>query len=208
MVQLTKIYTKVGDAGETMLVGGERIAKTDIRLQACGDIDELNSCIGLVRTLAATSAHDALEAEADATLRRIQNDLFDIGSLLATAPGSRWAGMAVIDAERVDFLEARIDAYQEILEHLPSFVLPGGGLVNGHAHVARTVCRRAERVLWQLHEIAPVAAHVLSYINRLSDFLFVFSRWVARQLGESEYLWDTPLGRGEAKPEAGVNPPG
>lgn len=197
MVKLTKIYTKVGDGGETMLVGGERIAKTALRLEVFGTIDELNAVIGVVRTLAAQCGNAVVAAECAEALKRIQNDLFDMGSLLAAAPGSAWAGMVTLGDARTAFLESRIDAYQAALEYLFSFVLPGGGLMNAQAHVARTVCRRAERLLWHLHATEPVDAELLRYVNRLSDYLFVLSRWVSRQLGEAEYLWDTPLSRGE-----------
>ncbi len=197
MVKLSKIYTKTGDTGTTALVGGERVAKSSLRLEAYGSIDELNSFVGVVRTCAAASDDRAIADEAGTTLRRIQNDLFDIGSLLATAPGSKWDGMREMQPEHITYLEETMDRYQDILESLPSFVLPGGGMLNAHAHVARTVCRRCERLLWRLHEEEPIDEVIVKYVNRLSDYLFVLSRWVAVKAGEEEYLWDTEISRGK-----------
>ena len=188
-VRLTKIYTRRGDDGTTGLVGGERIAKTALRLEAYGTIDELNCHLGVIRTGALACGDAEVRRETEDALRRIQNDLFDIGGRLATAPGRTHEGMPDIGPERVADLEARIDRYQEALETLPSFVLPGGGTLNAHAHVARAVCRRAERLLWRLHAEEPVAEPILHYVNRLSDYLFVYSRWVSRRLGDPEYLW-------------------
>lgn len=197
MVKLSKIYTKTGDTGTTALVGGQRVAKSSLRLEAYGSIDELNSFVGVVRTCAAASDDREIADEAGTTLRRIQNDLFDIGSLLATAPGSKWDGMREMKPEHITYLEEAMDRYQDILEVLPSFVLPGGGMLNAHAHVARTVCRRCERLLWRLKEEEPVDEVIVKYVNRLSDYLFVLSRWVAVKAGEEEYLWDTEISRGK-----------
>lgn len=185
MVRLGKIYTRLGDDGDTHLAGGERIAKASKRVEAIGAVDELNSAVGLVRTLAMADADEAIRAEADTALHRIQNDLFDIGALLAKA-GEKTRKITESDA---GFLETQLDLYQEILEPLPSFVLPGGSELNGHAHVARTMCRRAERVILRLHEMEPVDAPIRMYVNRLSDFFFVFARWVARMRGDPEFLW-------------------
>ena len=196
MVRLSKIYTKTGDDGTTGLVGGTRVAKSSLRLEAYGSIDELNGFVGVVRTCAAASDDGEIAEEAGTTLRRIQNDLFDIGSLLATAPGSKWDGMREMKPEHITYLEEAMDRYQEILESLPSFVLPGGGMLNAHSHVARTVCRRCERLLWRLKEEEPVDEVIVKYVNRLSDYLFVLSRWVAVKAGEDEYLWDTEVSRG------------
>ena len=197
MVHLGKIYTKTGDAGTTGLVGGGRIEKTALRLEAYGTTDELNALIGIIRTVGAEHAVEAIRGEAETVLRRIQNDLFDVGSLLATPPGAEWEGMRELRDDQVVFLEEQMDRYQEILEPLSSFTLPGGSLVNAHAHLARTVCRRAERILWRLHEEEPVAEVILRYINRLSDYLFVFSRWSAATESAPEYLWDSEISRGE-----------
>jgi len=197
MVRLSKIYTKKGDKGTTALVGGERVSKVDIRLEACGTIDELNSFVGVIRTYAKQCSNQEVMEETERSLKQIQNDLFDIGSLVATAPGSKLDGLRELQPEHVAFLEERMDEYQKILEPLPSFVLAGGSILNAHAHVARSVCRRAERILWKLNEEAPVAEVLLQYINRLSDYLFVYSRWVARIAGEIEFLWETELDRGK-----------
>ena len=193
MVRLSKIYTRSGDDGTTGLVGGDRIAKTALRLEAYGTVDELNSFIGLLRTFAAQSDEAELRSTASEVLRQIQNDLFDIGSLLATAPGSQWEGMRTWSDDHIQFLEEAMDDYNKTLSPLPSFVLPGGGLLNAHAHIARTVCRRCERLLWHLNEEEPVNEFILKYMNRLSDFLFVFSRWVAKKNGEEEYLWESSV---------------
>ena len=197
MVHLGKIYTKTGDAGTTGLVEGGRIDKTALRLEAYGTTDELNAVIGLIRTCGAESDKKDLVEDVETVLRRIQNDLFDVGSLLATPPGAEWDGMCELRDEQVVFLEEQMDRYQEILEPLSSFTLPGGSLVNAHAHLARTVCRRAERILWRLHAEEPVSEVILRYINRLSDYLFVFSRWAAAKESASEYLWDSEISRGE-----------
>jgi cob(I)alamin adenosyltransferase len=185
MVRLGKIYTRLGDDGDTHLAGGERIAKRSERVDAIGAVDELNSAIGLLRTLAMTDADEAIRNEADTTLRRIQNQLFDVGALLAKA-GEKTRQITQSDSV---FLETQLDLYQEILEPLTSFVLPGGSELNAHAHIARTTCRRTERTILRLHETEPVGAPIRMYVNRLSDFLFVFARWVARRRADPEFLW-------------------
>jgi cob(I)alamin adenosyltransferase len=199
MVRLSKIYTRTGDEGTTGLVGGERIRKSDLRLEAYGTVDEVNSVVGLLRTAASASSDSAVVEAAGTTLRMIQNDLFDIGSLLATAPGSKFDGMREFKEEHITYLEEAMDAYQDILKPLPSFVLPGGGMLNAHAHLARTVCRRCERLLWRLNDEKPVAPSLMKYMNRLSDYLFVFSRWVAVKNGEEEFLWESDIRRLDRK---------
>ena len=191
-MRLDKIYTRTGDGGRTSLVSGERVKKSALRVEAFGTVDELNSFIGLLRTLGDGQGEGA-EASMQAELRRIQNDLFDIGSLLATR-GEAAAAMPAPDDARVRALEEWIDGMQADLEPLRSFVLPGGNLPNAYAHVARAVCRRAERSMWRLHEEEPLPEVLLQYVNRLSDFLFVYARWIARTAGAAEYLWDRPLG--------------
>jgi len=185
MVRLDKIYTRGGDAGKTSLVGGERRRKDDPRVGAYGDIDETNAAIGVARGAL------ALEDQAlDPMLERIQNELFDLGAELATpaAKGDPSARLAVT-REQVARLEAEIDGMNGELAPLKSFVLPGGAPAAAHLHLARTIARRAERAMVALmtlpgEEVAPVA---LSYVNRLSDFLFVASRWVNRRQGD--VLW-------------------
>ena len=183
MVRLNKIYTRTGDAGETGLVDGSRILKDHPRAQAIGDVDELNSAIGLALV-------QISDGDAKAMLGRVQNELFDLGADLAT-PGEDFAPsemtLRVVQAQ-IDRLEAEIDAMNEGLELLASFILPGGGEAAARVHLARTIARRAERsVVTAAREIAlnPLAQ---KYLNRLSDHLFVLSRVLATQAG-GEILW-------------------
>ena len=194
-IRLTKIYTRTGDKGLTALVGGKRVPKESGRLEAYGTIDELNSIIGIVRTFlpAQREGFGADFAWYSEILRRIQNELFDVGSQLATPPDGEYEGMHKVGEGEVKQLEAEMDRMQKELEPLRSFTLPGGGILNAFLHQARTVCRRAERVCWRLVREEPLGDQLLIYINRLSDHLFVQSRWVAKRLGEPEFLWDRGL---------------
>lgn len=185
MVTLNRIYTRSGDAGRTRLATGETVSKSSLRVEAYGAVDETNACIGLARTLMSG------EAELDAMLGRIQNELFDLGADLSTPPaaeeveGSR---LRILDSQ-VERLEAEIDALNEALPDLASFVLPGGTPAAAALHMGRTVCRRAERDAVRLVEDGePVNSAALRYINRLSDFLFVAARW-ANGRGASEVFW-------------------
>ncbi|RYB04403.1 cob(I)yrinic acid a,c-diamide adenosyltransferase [Lichenibacterium ramalinae] len=187
MVVLNRIYTRTGDEGTTALGSGERRVKSDLRIAAYGTVDECNAAIGLAR-LAAVSESSAL----DAMLGRIQNDLFDLGADLATpavdgeAEGSR---LRMVQAQ-VDRLEREIDDLNAALQPLRSFVLPGGTPAATHLHLARTICRRAERQMVELKVVAeePVSAAALGYVNRLSDFLFVASRH-CNSLRDGDVLW-------------------
>lgn len=181
MVKLTKIYTRGGDDGETSLADGARVPKYDLRIEAYGTVDEANSVIGLVR-LHTTGA-------ADAMLGRIQNDLFDLGADLAT-PGddfSATSALRIVDAQ-VDRLEAEIDAMNAELKPLESFILPGGTAAASYLHLARTVSRRAERLIAELYGIEPVNPAALRYANRLSDHLFVLGRHL-NDNGAADVLW-------------------
>ncbi len=190
MVRLTRIYTRGGDDGSTSLVGGERVGKDDLRIEAFGTVDELNATVGLCRERNAAAGGDAeARAAIDAMLERVQQQLFDLGSGLATRLESRWPGQPVIQPDDVTWLEQRIDAMNEELEPLRSFVLPGGGPVGAMTHLSRTVCRRAERATYRLGLAEPIGADDLRYLNRLSDFFFVLGRWVAKRHGEPETLW-------------------
>lgn len=194
-IRLSRIYTRGGDKGLTSLVGGERVAKDSRRLEAYGTIDELNSVIGIVRTFL-PDCRAGFAADYDwygEMLRRIQNELFDVGSELATPPTAEYAGMHRVSEAEVAALEREIDRMNEELEELKSFTLPGGGKLNAFLHLARTVCRRAERVCWALSRQEQVNPQLIIYVNRLSDHLFVQSRWVAKRLGEPEFLWDRGL---------------
>lgn len=195
-IKLTRIYTRTGDDGSTALVGGSRVSKTDPHVEAYGTVDELNSVLGILRTLIdqREDTGNRLVRASIEDLHRLQNLLFDIGSLLATPGGGHYEGMPQVVEADITWLEQRIDAMNAELEPLESFVLPGGGMLNAHAHLARTVCRRLERVLWRVQDSAhDVPAAVLTFANRLSDYLFVYARWAAHCGGEQEYLWEHPL---------------
>ena len=188
-VALNRIYTKQGDAGDTSLAGGQKVPKDDLRIEAYGTVDELNSVLALARI----SCHDSNNlrlAELDEILRRVQHELFNLGSILATRPEDVHPKQARITDAEVTQLEKEIDAANEDLEPLRSFVLPGGTRVNAELHVARTVCRRAERHVVSLARREPVPPETVRYLNRLSDALFVWSRWANRVLGEPEVLWE------------------
>jgi cob(I)alamin adenosyltransferase len=175
LVKLNKIYTRTGDAGETGLVDGSRVSKADPRMAAIGDVDEANCAIGVA--LLAVEA-----SEARGMLARIQNELFDLGADLATPEGIE--GALRILPEQVERLEREIDWMNEALEPLRSFILPGGGNGAAELHLARAVTRRAERTAVAAPDLSPTA---LTYLNRLSDHLFVLARWVEREQGD--ILW-------------------
>ncbi len=181
MVQLTRIYTRGGDKGETSLGDGARVAKHDLRVAAYGTVDEANACIGLARL--------HTEGEADAILRRAQNDLFDLGADLATPEQDKPKHTPLrITAGQVERLEREIDRINAELEALKSFVLPGGSAAAAYLHLARTVTRRAEREVTRLAERETVNPEALRYVNRLSDLLFVLSRQL-NDGGASDVLW-------------------
>lgn len=176
-----KIYTKKGDQGQTSLIGGSRVAKHHIRIEAYGTVDELNSYIGIIRSF-------AKDPKQSAVLQEIQDRLFTIGSLLASAPGSK---MIVPDLHESDtrLLEENIDLMNTGLEPLRAFILPAGSLEIAHCHVARCICRRAERLIVHVDEQQRVHQEILAYINRLSDYLFVLARFVAKTAGVGEVEW-------------------
>jgi cob(I)alamin adenosyltransferase len=190
MVRLNRIYTKAGDGGETRLVGGQKIAKNAPRIEGYGTVDELMACLGLVRTALAAADAPRGAADLERTLRRVQNELFNLGSDLATLQEDRHPNQPVIEERHVQALERDIDGWNADLPELRSFVLPGGGWVAAYLHLARTVCRRAERLVVALSLGEPVGVHVLPYLNRLSDALFVMSRHATRLYGTSELLWE------------------
>lgn len=188
---ITKVYTKTGDKGKTSLVGGQRVAKDHIRIEAYGTIDELNSFVGS----AAISAAENLPEGDDRAwfldlLNRIQHELFNLGSILATLPADIHPKQPQIQDADITQLEADIDKANESLPSLRSFVLPGGSRINTDLHVCRTVCRRAERMLITLAAQETVSQQSLKYVNRLSDAFFVWSRWVAVVQGVEEVLWE------------------
>jgi cob(I)alamin adenosyltransferase len=195
-IRITRVYTRRGDQGDTDLVGGARVGKDAPRIDAYGSVDEVNASIGAVRAVAAaTPRRPRVLRDLDDVLRRIQSELFDVGAELAT-PRDAWIeGMFAIGDDQVRALERDIDRCQRDLTPLRSFVLPGGGPVSALLHVARTVCRRAERDVLRLMRVETVADGPLRYLNRLSDLLFVLARWVGHHLGEREHLWERPLAR-------------
>ncbi len=186
-IALNRIYTRRGDAGETSLVGGQRIAKDTLRIECYGTVDELNAFIGLA---CVSAESDARLASVAAILGRVQHELFNLGSILATLPEDVHPRQARVTDAEIHNLETQIDSMNEFLPPLRSFVLPGGSRINAELHVCRTICRRAERLAVSLARAEEVPSEVIRYLNRLSDALFVGSRWVNRALGVPEVLWD------------------
>lgn len=186
MVVLNKIYTRTGDDGTTGLATGERVQKWSLRVESYGAIDETNAAIGVARL------HDGSDPDLDAMLGRIQNDLFDLGADLATPEREKplgWTPLRIVESQ-VKRLESEIDAMNAAIPSLNSFILPGGSALAAHLHVARTTCRRAERLIAELSATAGevVSASALAYANRLSDFLFVAARR-ANNNGADDVLW-------------------
>ena len=183
MVKITRVYTKTGDAGETSLAGGVRVSKRDVRIEVIGTVDELNSWLGLI----VATMHESQKDFSDLVqkMHRIQNELFDLGaSLCFVDKQDRY-----LRASHAQVLEKEIDEMNLNLSPLNAFILPGGSQVSAQLQVARSVCRRAERVLIQLAEKASVEKHAIPYVNRLSDWLYVMARWVNNQLKIDEPLW-------------------
>jgi cob(I)alamin adenosyltransferase len=189
-----KIYTKTGDAGETGLWGGQRVAKDDARVQAYGTVDECNAAIGVARAA-------GMETGLDAILAHIQNQLFVVGADLAT-PGVA-ANIPHVGSEEIGFLEQAIDALEQQLEPLKQFILPGGTPAAAQLHLARTICRRAERCVVGLARQEPaLSAQIGVYLNRLSDCLFVLARAANAGAGVPDVPWNSPRQAGDARPEA------
>ena len=199
MPKLTRIYTRTGDDGTTGLVGGQRVKKNASRIEAYGTIDELSSILGLVRTALAEIVlappadrprAAVVARELDAWLAWTQDALFNLGSDLATLPQDRWPGMPLVTEADAGALERAIDLAQRDLEPLANFIHAGGSRAGAFLHQARTVSRRAERLLVALRDNEPIAPEVMQYVNRLSDALFVWSRWINVAVGEPEHLWN------------------
>jgi cob(I)alamin adenosyltransferase len=189
MVKLTRIYTRGGDRGETSLGRGERVAKHDPRVEAYGTVDEANAVIGLARAaIDRTVKNDALRAHVDDMLKRIQNDLFDLGADLCTVDDKPGTPALRVTPSQTERLEREIDAMNGELAPLNSFILPGGGEAAAWLHLARTVVRRAERAMTQLAAAQPVSDEAIKYVNRLSDHLFVLARKL-NDNGGSDVLW-------------------
>lgn len=183
--RLTTIMTRTGDDGTTGLVGGQRTCKCAPRIRAMGAVDELNAVLGLARS----SVADAMLAD---YLRQIQNDLFDLGAQLATPADKLQPGMPQIEPRHIARLEQWLADWNRQLGPLTEFILPGGHPSAAHLHVARTVCRRAECECVALHETEPLGPHVIPYLNRLSDLLFVMARWANRLANQTETTWQKP----------------
>ena len=177
-----KIYTKKGDTGETSLIGGKRVLKSSLRIDAYGTIDELNSYIGLIRD-------QKIDKKAIEQLLEIQDRLFTIGSLLASGSNSKMK-LPQLHENDITFLETSIDNMDEELAPMRSFVLPGGHTTVSYCHIARCVCRRAERLVIELSQTEPINELIIPYLNRLSDYLFTLSRWLTKELKALETPWN------------------
>jgi cob(I)alamin adenosyltransferase len=184
-----KIYTKTGDNGTTGLVGGTRIPKHDLRIDCYGTVDELNSYLGLIRD-------QTISDDSKTTLIKIQNQLFIIGSLLATDPEKikdeskrKRLGITLLKSEAIVFLETEIDTMNSVLPPITHFILPGGHQTVSFCHIARCICRRAERNISKLNTEQPIQPEILIYLNRLSDFIFVLARKLSKELHAEEIKW-------------------
>jgi len=177
-----KIYTRKGDGGTTSLIGGSRVPKHHLRIECYGTVDELNSYIGLIRDQNIDEKHIS-------TLLEIQDRLFTLGALLAAEPGKSKMKLPQLSDADITFLENEIDSMDEELEEMKSFVLPGGNTVVSYSHIARCVCRRAERIAVHLNEESEVNEIIIRYLNRLSDYLFTLSRKLTKELNAKEIPW-------------------
>src|SRR5580692_916440 len=184
-IALNRIYTKAGDQGQTHLAGGQRIAKDTLRIECYGTVDELNAFVGMEGISSADSV-----PQLSAVLKRIQHELFNLGSILATKPQDVHPKQARITSAEIAQLEAEIDRMNADLAPLRSFVLPGGSRLNTELHACRTICRRAERIAVSLAREEEIPPEIVQYLNRLSDAFFVWSRWANRVLGVAEVLWE------------------
>ncbi|MDX1981131.1 MAG: cob(I)yrinic acid a,c-diamide adenosyltransferase [Bryobacteraceae bacterium] len=188
---LNRIYTRRGDQGSTSLVGGQQVPKDSLRIESYGTIDELNAAIGLATvTLDELTGHRKDMGRMLAILRRVQHELFNLGSILATLPEDVHPRQPRVTQGEIDQLEREIDEMNQPLGPLRSFVLPGGSRINAELHLCRTICRRAERGLVALARQETVPPEAITYLNRLSDALFVWSRWVNWKTGAPEVLWE------------------
>ncbi len=187
-IRINKVYTRAGDTGKTRLVGGEERFKDDARVEAYGSVDELNAQIGLCRELVNDTGHEKFNSLIK-VLKIVQNELFNLGTQLASAESWNADNMPKLSSDATLKLETEIDTANELLSELTSFVLPGGSVINAQFHIARNVCRRAERRTVTLSKIEKLDPVNLKYLNRLSDALFVWSRWISIVLDHEEHLW-------------------
>jgi cob(I)alamin adenosyltransferase len=184
-IALNRIYTRAGDQGQTHLAGGQRVAKDSLRIECYGTVDELNAFVGMAGVSSAESI-----PELAAILRRVQHELFNLGSILATQPEDVHPKQARITSAEIEQLEQEIDRMNADLAPLRSFVLPGGPRLNTELHACRTICRRAERIAVSLAREEAIPPEIIQYLNRLSDAFFVWSRWANHVLGVAEVLWE------------------
>jgi len=190
-IALNRIYTKGGDRGETALAGGQRVPKDSVRIEAYGTVDELNAFIGLASvTCGEETANAGRLGKLGHILRRVQHELFNLGSQLSTLPKDLHPKQARITPAEIGKLEREIDEMNAELPALRSFVLPGGTRLNAELHAARTICRRAERLTVALARTEETPPDAVRYLNRLSDALFVWSRWANHAMGVPEVLWE------------------
>ena len=187
-IRINKVYTRTGDSGKTRLVGGEKRWKDDARVEAYGTVDELNAEIGLCRELVIEAGYEKFHSLAK-VLKSVQNGLFNLGTQLATTDGSDTKKLPQLSVDAISKLETEIDTANASLSELTSFVLPGGSVINAQFHIARNVCRRAERRAVTLSKKDKLDLINIQYLNRLSDALFVWSRWISSELGNEENLW-------------------
>lgn len=188
-IRIDKVYTRKGDRGKTHLIGGEKRWKDDIRVESYGTVDELNSEIGLCRELIKETGNNKFNLLIK-VLKFVQNELFNLGSQLAVPISENGKNLPRLSDDAILNLETEIDTANESLLELTSFVLPGGSVINAQFHMARNVCRRAERRAITLSKEEKVDPENIKYLNRLSDALFVWSRWVSQVLGDEENLWE------------------
>jgi cob(I)alamin adenosyltransferase len=197
-MRITKVYTRTGDQGETALVGGTRVPKNHIRIASYGTVDELNSVLGLVQSFLNFGSQDPSTEELQnkdalkkfsADIARCQNHLFNIGADLATPAKHRWENMIRVGNTDIQWLEDKIDQMNESLPPLKDFIIPGGHPVEAFLHQARTVCRRAERDVLSLMQEESIEPDCMQYLNRLSDYLFVASRWIGNIHNSTEKTW-------------------
>lgn len=192
-MRISKVYTKTGDSGNTGLVGGERVKKNHVRIESYGDVDEMNSSLGIARCFLQDS-EDPEKERLDGMLHSIQNDLFNLGADLATPPAARWPGMVRTTDEDILRLEGWIDELNDSLPPLREFILPGGRAASAFLHQARTQCRRCERRVISLMDAEPeLGDGAMKYLNRLSDFLFVIGRYTERDQ-QNEEFWKPKKG--------------
>lgn len=195
-ITINKVYTRSGDLGETGLVGGQRVAKDHVRIEAYGDVDELNATIGGCRESIKDyiDKYDELSSISD-ILHRIQHELFNTGTILATMPEDITADLPCVTEADIERLEDEMDKFNESLPALNSFVLAGGSKANIWFHMARNICRRAERRSISLSREFELDPLIIKYLNRLSDALFVYSRWVNHAIGCKEVTWDPNISK-------------